>query len=227
MKRWLYGVVILLLVTSGAWGTRGDSGVGVKIGTPGIGLDYTLGINEKVNLRLSGNYFSYTYDDFEFDEDDEEIDDVVDTIELTIDLLSIGALVDWHPGAGAFRLSAGAFYNGNEGRLTVTAGDTIEVDDAEYEVQRLDGLVEFNSFAPYVGFGWGNAACAGTRWHFTCDLGVMLQGSPKIDLSATATDPTLQNQLNAALQNEEDDLEDDAEAITVYPVVTLGLAYTF
>jgi hypothetical protein len=222
--------MVLALAATAACGAQGDTGVSLKVGTPGIGVDLTVGVSEKVNVRVSGNYFSYTYDDYEFDEDDEieqEIDEVVDTLEATLDLMSIGALLDWHPWGGSFRLSVGAFYNGNEGSLEATAGDTIEIDGEEYEVERLDGSVEFNSFAPYVGIGWGNAAKADSRWHFACDLGVLVQGSADISLKATAVDPFLQGALNAALANEEADIEDDVEDYTVYPVVTLGLSYTF
>jgi len=230
MKRWVYICVLLALATTVACGAQGDKGLSLKIGTPGVGVDFTLGVSEKVNVRLSGNYFSYTYDDFEFDDDDEvekEIDDVVDTAEATLDLMSLGALLDWHPWGGGFRLSAGAFYNGNELSLGVTAGDTIEIDGEDYEVQRLDGQIEFNAFAPYAGLGWGNAAQADTRWHFAFDLGVMLQGSADISIKATATDPTLQGQLNTALDNEVEDLEEDVEDFTLFPVLTLGLSYTF
>ncbi len=230
MRQWVYVCVLLALATTVACGAEGDAGVSVKVGTPGIGVDLTLGVGEKLNLRLSGNYFSYTYDDFEFDENDEverEIDQVVDTIEATLELMSLGVLLDWHPWGGGVRLSAGAFYNGNEASLSVTAGDTIEIDGEEYEVQSLDGRIDFNAFAPYAGIGWGNAAEAGSRWSFALDLGVMLQGSADISVKATATDQTLQNQLNAALAKEVEDLEDDVESFTIYPVLSLGLSYTF
>ncbi|MBL7077572.1 MAG: hypothetical protein ISS31_08875 [Kiritimatiellae bacterium] len=227
MKRIMCVCVMLFVLVTGVDAANGDAGLSLKLGTPGIGVDLTLGVSEKVNVRLSGNFFSYTYDDFEFDEEDEEIDEVVDTVEVALDLMSLGALVDWHPWGGGFRLSGGAFYNGNEVSLSVTAGDTITIDDEEYEVQSLDGQIDFSAFAPYAGIGWGNAATAESRWHFAFDLGVMLQGSADISLKATATDPTLQNQLNAALENEAQDLEDDAESFTLYPVLALGLSYTF
>ncbi len=227
MKRIVCVCAILLALVMGAEAAWGDSGLSLKVGTPGIGMDLTLGLGEKVNVRLSGNYFSYTYDDYEFDEDDEDIDEVVDEIEVTLDLMSLGALLDWHPWGGGFRLSAGAFYNGNEASLTVTAGDTIEIDDEDYEVQSLDGQVNFDSFAPYAGIGWGNAAKEGSHWHFVFDLGVMLQGSANVSLTATATDGSRQSQLNAALANEADELEDEVEDYTLYPVLTLGLGYTF
>ncbi len=230
MRQWVCVCLMVMVAAGVAFADRGGTGVSLKAGTPGFGVDVTLGVSEKVNVRLSGNYFSYTYDDFEFDENDEterEIDEVVDTIEATLDLMSFGAFLDWHPWGGGFRVSTGAIYNGNEASLSVTAGDTIEIDGEEYVVQSLNGQIEFSSFAPYVGMGWGNAADTASRFHFAFDLGVLVQGSPDISLEATATDPFLQASLNAALANEEEDLEDDVESFTVYPVLALGLSYTF
>lgn len=230
MRQWAYVCLLLVVAATVACGAEGDMGLGAKIGTLGIGVDYTIGVNEKMNVRLTGNFFSYTYDDFEFDEDDEveaEVDEVVDTIEVTLDLMSLGALVDWHPWANGFRLSAGAYYNGNEVSLAVTTDETIEIDGTDYEVSRLDGQIDFNAFAPYVGIGWGHAAEAGQHWSFVFDLGVMLQGSPDISLTATASDTTLQNELNTAIDNELDELRDDTDPFKYFPVLALGMSYTF
>ena len=192
MKRFVCVWMVWVLVATGSYAASGDTGLTLKAGSPGIGVDLTVGLGEKANLRLSGNAFSYTYDDYEFDEDEEEIAEVVDTVEATLDLLTLGAFLDWHPSGGSFRLSAGAFYNANEGSLSATAGDTISIGGEVYEVQSLDGVIEFNTFAPYLGIGWGNAAQADSHWHFAMDLGVLVQGSPKVSLTATATDPTVE-----------------------------------
>ena len=228
MRRSVTVWILSLMLTAGAYAAGGDAGLTVKAGTTGFGVDLTVGLGEKVNVRLSGNAFSYTYDDaYEFDDDDADINVVVDSMEASLDLMTLGAFLDWHPSGGTFRFSLGAFYNGNEGSLSAASGDTIEIDGNTYEVESLDGLAEFNTFAPYVGIGWGNAAQANTRWHFACDLGVLFHGSADISIKATATDPTVQAVLNDALANEVEDIEDDVEDYIVYPVITLGLSYTF
>lgn len=227
MQRIVCVWMVLVCVAAGAYAAGGDAGVTLKAGTPGFGVDVTLGVTEKVNVRLSGNMFSYTYDDYEFDEDEAEIDEFVDKMELSLDLLTAGAFLDWHPSGGTFRLSVGAFYNGNEASLSVTVGDTISINDVDYELQSLDGMIDFASFAPYVGIGWGNAAAAGSHWHFAFDLGVLFQGSPEVSLIATATDPLLQSFLNADLAAEVQEVEDDLDPFNIYPVLTLGVSYTF
>ncbi|NQU39702.1 MAG: hypothetical protein HQ523_07095 [Lentisphaerae bacterium] len=229
MRRTIGVLIVWACAATVAYAASGDTGLTLKAGTPGIGVDLTVGLSDRVNVRLSGNAFSYTYDDYEFDEEDVGADVVasVDKVEATLDLMTLGAFLDWHPGGGGFRLSAGAFYNGNEGSLTVTAGDTVIINGEEYELQRLDGVIDFNTFAPYVGIGWGNAAQADSHWHFALDLGVLVQGSPKVMLSATSTDPFLQASLNSNLAQEEEEIEEDLDPFVLYPVLTLGASYTF
>ena len=90
-----------------------------------------------------------------------------------------------------------------------------------------DGKITFNTFSPYIGIGYGNAADTSGRWHFACDLGVMFQGSPKVEVNAVAANPLLQAALDADLDAEVDEMEDDFKDFTMYPVVSFGISYTF
>ncbi|MBT3293703.1 MAG: hypothetical protein HN919_00225 [Verrucomicrobia bacterium] len=227
MKRWLSIWIIMALATASASAAMGDVGLSVKVGTLGLGADLTVGLGEKTNVRLSANGVKYTYDDYEFDEDEAIIDELVDTVEATIDFFTVGALLDWHPGGGTFRLSGGVYYNANEGRLSASADDTVSINNEAFKLQSLDGVVNFNTLSPYVGLGWGNAAQEDTRWHFSCDLGVLIQGSPDISIKATASDQELQDNLNAAIAEEIKEVDEDVDPFVLYPVVTLGLSYTF
>ncbi len=203
-------------------------GVGIKAGTTGVGGELGIGLSRHFTLRLTGTGFSYTFDDFELDEnDDPAFAETVDTLEATIDLLAVGLLLDWHPGWGEWRLSAGAFYNGNGLSMSAQPGATVTINDTDYTVDRLEGEIDFNTVAPYVGVGWGNLGSTDGRWHVSFDLGVIVQGSPTVEVSATASDPTLQALLNADLDTEAQDLEDDLKAFVVYPVFTLGLGCSY
>jgi hypothetical protein len=96
----------------------------------------------------------------------------------------------------------------------------------------LTGLVDFDSVAPYLGIGWGNAVSADKKWGFTADLGVVFQGSPNIDLNATlgstaAANGVTQAQLDAEVAREEANLTDDLDDFDVYPVIAFGASYRF
>ena len=153
------GVVLfagVLITGSMSLADAGGGGVSAKIGTPGVGVDVTIGVNERLSVRGTLNWFSYEYDDIEFDDVDDasdgaipdEAEQVVDKITAELDLLSFGVLVDWHPWANGFRLTGGIMVNLNEASLSVEPGDTIEIDGTEYTLLSLDGEISFIDHTP-------------------------------------------------------------------------------
>jgi len=111
--------------------------------------------------------------------------------------------------------------------MSVDLNETVEVGDKTFVISALDGSVGFGAVAPYFGIGCGNAVSKSGRLRFAFDLGVMFQGSPEVDLTATASDPGLQSELNAELEKEVKEIEDDVKDIKLYPVISLGLSYRF
>ncbi|MBI2437829.1 MAG: hypothetical protein HYV36_03325 [Lentisphaerae bacterium] len=87
--------------------------------------------------------------------------------------------------------------------------------------------MRFKHFAPYFGLGFGNAVLdADKTWGFVFDIGVILQGSPSVDLSADgamANNPIFQ----MALAQEESEVQDDADVFRFYPVLAFGISYQF
>jgi hypothetical protein len=55
----------------------------------------------------------------------------------------------------------------------------------------------------------------------------MFSGSPHAALSATASDPALQPQLDADIAEDVKDIEDELEVFTIHPVISLGVSYPF
>jgi signal peptidase I len=202
-----------------AGAAMGQVGVSLKAGLPGIGGDVTVGLSETLNLRGGVNWLSLT-----FESDDEEDGD---EMSADLDLLSFPILLDWHPAGNNFRISAGAFVNDNGATGYAKPGDTIDFNDVEYTVTRADAEVSFESFCPYLGIGYGNAVGRDGNWHFAFDFGVFYHGTPQVDLTATASDPRLQPLLDADVEAERQDVEDDLEPFVVYPVISFGVSYKF
>ena len=196
-----------------------EAAVGIKLGTLGVGVEVSTPIVSHLNGRLGLNYFSY--------EDTQNVTDI--DYDIDARLLTVSALLDWHPMNNGLRLSAGLFYNGNE--ATVKSKDTGAVDIGNQTFNlapgdRITGDVDFNKVAPYLGVGWGQAFGEKGHWSVLFDLGVLFQGSANVDLAAEgalASNPLL----NSALQQEEDDLQDKADDYQYYPVIALGVSYRF
>jgi hypothetical protein len=194
--------------------------VGVTAGSLGYGPQVGMVIvPNKFDARLNFGYLSYSYNT--------SSNNVAYSGHLKLN--NLGLLGDWHPFAGSFRLTAGAFYNDNKFDLSgqPSAAGSYTFNGNTYtaaQVGSVNANVSFNSIAPYVGFGWGNDSNrAGV--HFTSDFGVMYQGSPSATITATgaAADPALARDVATA----QSQLQSDLNSFRWYPVAQVGLLYRY
>ena len=195
----------------------GGTGIGAGISSLGFNVEVSQALTNNLALRLGYNSASY--------DTDGETDGI--DYEYELDWSSANLTLDWHPFGNGFRLSVGALSNDNsiEAESKDLSG-TVEVGDGNFtaaQVGRIEGDIEFDSFAPYAGIGWGRIPESGLG--FMLDLGIAFQGSPDVELRSVdgvlSDDPTL----NAALAEEEKQLEDDVEDFDLYPVIKLNLVY--
>jgi hypothetical protein len=98
------------------------------------------------------------------------------------------------------------------------------------QVGSFDAAVDFNRAAPYFGIGYGRPIKSGLSLIF--DAGVMFQGSPKSKIDATCGPAAPQgslacNQVQSDAAAEQSRLDDSLHSFKYYPVISLGLAYTF
>ncbi|OOG24552.1 hypothetical protein B1C78_08600 [Thioalkalivibrio denitrificans] len=205
-------VALLTLAAAGPAAAEGSFAIGLKAGTPGLGLEATARVTDRLNLRAG--YYGFNYST--------EIDDGEITYEGDLRLSTFGVLGDWHPYGGSFRITAGLFHNGNE--FKGSAEGDLEVGDDTYDV-RLDATIDWRSMAPYLGMGYGNPLQGG-RWRFSADAGVMFTGSPDVRLKASG-DGTNDPGFEENRRREERNLKDEVKDFRFYPVVSVGVSYRF
>jgi len=218
---------LLLMVL--AYPARGEVAVTAKGGTLGAGVELTVGLSPQWNVRLGGNAFDYT-------DDRREVSGI--EYDAKARLRTATALLDFHPGGGGFRLSAGGIYNDTkiDGSSLTPASGSYNLGGVQVPaglVGTLDGQIKFDPVVPYVGLGWGNAVGPGRRVRFAADLGAIFQGKGKVTLTpqippgSPLNDPTARAALQVLLDREEADIEKDVADYTVYPVVSIGISYRF
>lgn len=216
--RWMRGIVAVGLALGVSLSAQaGGFGFTTKVGTLGLGGDLTFGFSEVLGLRLNVNGANI--------EDSSAIDNNNYTADL--EWYSYGALLDLHPAGGGFRISAGVLRNRDRFSFNAKMGDMLDFDGNQYAVDDFSGKASFREMAPYVGIGYGGTFAGAKGWQFACDFGVLFQGDPDIELNATASDPSLQDALNADLARDAEDLEDDLQIFGFYPVITVGVSYGF
>jgi hypothetical protein len=216
---------LLLAASTGLAGTAHAQLAGaIRGGTTGFGADLGYSLTDQVGLRGAWHGGSISRD---YTESGVRYDG-------KWDFSTALALVDFHPGSGSFRLSAGIAYNGNKLNGTARGSSgTIDINGRTYnisDVGTIDGSVRFNRTNPYFGVGWGSASKThGPGLFFSADIGalfvkptVRLNGNCGAALSAQEC-----SQFQSDLRAEEADFEDGFGYRRIYPVLSFGLGYRF
>lgn len=221
MKKIVSTALLILSTTLLVADEAKEYNTAMKLSTLGLGFDISTPINDKLSARFNLNGASYS------DTQSEDGNDY----EGSLELLTAGILLDYYPFQNNFRLSSGVYYNGNgfTGSVTPTSTTTVEIGGTTYtnaDIGSLNTDISFNSLAPYLGLGWGNNA-RDKGWGFTFDLGAMFHGTGEANLNATVINQTIANQIASDIAKEEQDINDNLADIKVYPVVSIGVNYSF
>jgi hypothetical protein len=225
MKRVVTSVVLALVIAGGASASLAadsDHGLGVSVGatggTNGLGIEVAYRFTEHFGVRANTGDYSY----------DKSVDSGDFNIDGKAKLKSIGAVVDFYPLGGSFRISLGMRSDRNRfGGVASPMGATVDVGGDTYtasQVGVLTGDAKFKRSAATATIGWGGTFKTGI--HFGVDLGVVAQGSPKLSASSSGTlasDPIFQASLDEQLATWQDDVKD----YKLWPVIQLHLAYRF
>jgi len=222
MRRSVNTAVITVALLAGA-AAQADVGVGVKAGTLGIGLEGRWEPIPWFDLRIGANYYDYddagSYSGVNYD--------------ATLALDSYYLTGSFKFPLSPFRLTAGAFSNGNQLQMMSqdTGGANFNIGGVSFsstDVGALRSITSFGSTAPYLGVGFDFELFG--KAGLNLDFGVLWQGEPQVSLEATglASAPqVVQDALTPALEAERLELQDEMSDYKAWPVVSLGLVYNF
>ena len=214
MKFKLISLLFVLALMSSGHLSAQNYAVALKISTMGISCEGIRSFGSSFNSRVGFSIFNCQFDNGAGEEEDFKYD-------AKLKLLSFSALVDWYPFKNSLHLTSGALINLNEGDLTLFPNESYKIGGTLYTPQLMGTVsakVKLNKVAPYLGIGLGRPT-SGHHFTFAIDLGVIYQGSPKVDLSADGLlEPsTEQGPL----------IEDNIKWLKFYPVISLGISYKF
>jgi len=215
MKNIKHGIKALALIAAlGMYHTAAqadDLAVAAKVGTLGLGIEATTNIVPLfANIRLQGNGFNYNT----------TITDTNVTYDAKLKLATVGLLADIYPFAGKFRVTGGAYYNGNKLNMNSRSLGNVVIGGTTYVNPVVATTVDFNKFAPYVGIGWGDAISSGSPIGFSFELGAMYMGKPKTSIVAPGVSA-------ADIAIEKRQLDDALKNMQFYPVVSAGVNFKF
>lgn len=215
-------LAVAILLASGA--AAADFGVGVKAGTLGLGLEARWDPPVPwFDLRVGVNSYDYNdkagYAGIDYD--------------ATLALDSFYLTTNFKFPASPFRLTLGAFDNGNEIQMTNQdiGGANFNIGGGSFsssDVGSLESVVSFSSTSPYLGFGFDFELFG--KAGLNLDFGVLWQGEPTLTLEATGLDSApaqIQAPLSQALEAERLELEDEMSNLKAWPVISLAFVYNF
>lgn len=208
-------------------GNKQKSGLAIvpEVSTLGLGGHIVQKITPRLNGRVGFNTFGFGFD----------IDDTDADYEGDLSLSNVSAIIDLHPFKNSgFKLSGGLIFSSNTIEGTANADQTIEIGDQTFNASELgsvDADVDItNDVSPYLGLGWGNAVGISKSFGFWLNAGVLFGGSPDVDISpniVSGVPAEVEAEINAAVEAEEAELEDEIGFLDIYPVVSLGVSYQF
>lgn len=220
-----------------------DLGFGVSVGTVGFGGSIGTSLNRELGFRVNANYLRFGIGARE----------PYDSVDVNI--RNIGLLADFTPFFGGpflsnIRFTAGAYVNrffisGNASGQGLSDYVRANVGSDSPAAIISDRLVlgsrstfEFGqSFAPYIGMGYGKFADALHKgFDLTLDVGLLFVGRAKsshgVDftqagkLESTLFRNELENSVLQRVRQLESDFNDQYGG-SPYPLVTVGLSYRF
>lgn len=197
--------------------------VGLRAGTLGFGAEVHYKANETFGVRVYGSSFLHERETFVINKTKYK--------NARLKLLSGGIIADWHFLKNGFRVSGGAVLNGNRINLSRDLSKlpkvTIEgVTLPGAAIGRVASTYKYHKIAGYAGIGYDSPKFGNTSLSFTADVGVLFQGKAKAHVKSTgpaSVSPVFQTKLKRYAHK----LVNDYQASHTYPVISIGLRYTF
>lgn len=207
----------------------------VRVGVEGVGFDLATPVAPHVALRTGASFASVN------------LSAISDHVHYTGNLYLRNAQVsaDLYPwAASSFRLSPGfAFINRNHifGTAAVAGGQSFTLNNSSYQSSPSDPvhgsiLVEMgHEAAPRVTAGFASLLPRHSHWTVPLELGFLYVDAPRVTLNLQGTvcngvfcrnmgaDPTVQQNVAA----EAAALSHDLRNLRFYPVLSLGVGYSF
>lgn len=199
--------------------------MGAKLGTSGLGLEYSYAHAAYPKYGLRANLNTGTYSRTEKWNGVE--------VEGDLKFSSLMLLADAHPFANGFRLSGGLMVNNNKVEGSGRPVDpTFSINGVTYPasaLDRIDGELRFQYPSPYFGVGWGAAPTGTAGLFFSFDFGVLYQ---RADVTLNARcGPTLAAadcaRLQADARAQAAKFRADAVGYRMFPILTFGFGYKF
>jgi hypothetical protein len=201
------GLLVSVLATTAQANDALGLAVAGKVSTLGYGVELGYRFNNYLGLRAGLNKGSFGYSNNYSGTD----------YNYTMDFDNIPVSLDWFVLGGTFRVTGGVVSNNN--KLTGISNGTANI-GGTVTTATVTTETTFAKTSTYLGLGWGGLPSTTKGFGLSFDIGVMGQGSPTTTITAPGVPP-------ADIAAEEATINSDLKNYKYWPVVTVGIGYTF
>ena len=189
-------------------------GVAARVGTLGIGGEGALDISDRLVLR--GGVGLVTLDV------STSFDGIAVDLELPDSWYNVG--IDIYLNS-ALRIGGGLLVRPDDPTLTGAFQEPVDVGGRTFtpgEIGTLTGTLSSEDRAPYLLIGFGKHTASGLG--LSLDVGAAFTGDPRVTLDASGGTFSDQPELDARLEQEAQDFEDDMRGwLRIWPILSLGV----
>ncbi len=218
-------------------------------GTTGLGGSASWRFSDNFGFRGGVNYFSYDTKNFSYTTGIPSGGTASDSIEnqdfnVKLRLLSEPLALDFYPSEkSSFHFSFGVLINQNRFNATVKDSgifdSTYIFNDVPFfqsSVGDINLEVKQQVLSPYLSVGTAFYFTKSKRWALSGELGVAYTGSPRVSLSTPNSIVDANEAIlvpggfttyGESLRAEEAKIQKDAEKYKFYPIVKIGVSYSF
>lgn len=213
MNKFLYACLVAGMV-AGPVALSAQFGVAGRVGTLGIGVEGAVGLSDRIVIRggvgLSTIEASTTFDGIEVD--------------LTLPESWYNVGIDLYL-TNTIRLGGGILFKPDDPTLIGTFAGPVDIGGRTFtpsEIGTLTGTIASEDKAAYALIGFGKHTSSGIG--LSLDIGAAFLGTPSVSLAAEGGSFSDPAELDARLEQEARDFEDDMKAyLRVWPILNLGI----
>lgn len=217
-----FGLVVGGMIWALAGAAQAEAGpwsAGLGVGTTGAEAQVSYDVAPRLALRGTLSVLS-------FDRDTE-----TDGVDYQGELESTtgGAFLDWRPFDNWFVVTGGAYFGDRNVEVTATPSGLTQIGNVVYspaQIGQLQGDIDMGEFAPYLGVAADWRFAGGGKWGMRLAAGVAF-GEVETSLRAVGglleSDPAFQQDI----AREAAELQDEAEVLETYPVLSASLTYRY
>jgi hypothetical protein len=202
----------LSCVTVHAWGAEVYGGGGTTGFEVGLAQTFTNGFAARIEANNLSITRAFNTSGVDYD--------------AKVKFSNVGVYLDAFVGS-SLRLTGGALVGNRKIHgVARSVGNTIDLNGVRYVLAAGDSLdfdAKFPNVTPYLGVGWGHHQDA-AGLHFYADAGVAI-GRPEVKLTPSASLLAKVNPTDLAA--EQNTAQDKADSLRFFPVLKLGIRYTF